>query len=188
LLDPFLNALYAATHCNGSPDHLVRDRREIKVFIVFMSSFFPILVNTVSGVRNLDPDLLKAARAFCATDWQIFKTLAVPGSVPFHPDGHPPGSGAGAIGVVVGEMFGGSEGVGSLWPMAVDVSNRHGFRRRDHHCGFRMLLTFITEKLERRFPAGARNANVRLISTLPHRGRDVFDGFRQQQAILNRPG
>src|SRR5262245_8420916 len=54
-----------------------------KVFIVFLSAFFPILVNTVAGIRNMDRDLLRAARAFCASDWQIFKTLAIPGSVPF---------------------------------------------------------------------------------------------------------
>ena len=37
-----------------------------KVFIVFISAFFPILVNTVGGMRAIDRDLLRAARAFCA--------------------------------------------------------------------------------------------------------------------------
>ena len=53
-----------------------------KIFIVFITAFFAILVNTVSGVRNIDPDLLRAARAYCASDWQIFTTLALPEPCP----------------------------------------------------------------------------------------------------------
>src|SRR5262249_35995048 len=40
-----------------------------KVFIVSLSAFFPMLVNTVAGIRTMDRDLLRAARAFCASDW-----------------------------------------------------------------------------------------------------------------------
>ena len=54
-----------------------------KIVIVFFSAVLPMLVNTVAGVRNIDPDLLKAARAFCARDNQIFTTVALPYSVPF---------------------------------------------------------------------------------------------------------
>src|SRR5262249_58146918 len=85
-----------------------------KVFIVFLSAFFPILVNTVAGIRNMDRDLLRAARAFCASDWQIFKTLAIPGSVPFILTGVRQGVAVGLIGVVVGEMLGSSEGIGFM--------------------------------------------------------------------------
>ena len=46
-----------------------------KVFVVFLSAFFPILVNTIAGVKALDEDLLRAARSFCATDRQIFATV-----------------------------------------------------------------------------------------------------------------
>ena len=71
-------------------------------------------MNTVAGIRSLDPDLLRAARAFCASDWQIFKTVAIPGSVPFILTGIRQGVALGLIGVVVGEMFGGSQGVGFM--------------------------------------------------------------------------
>ena len=79
-----------------------------------MSAFFPILVNTVGGVRAIDRDLLRAARAYCASDWQIFTTLAIPGSVPFILTGVRQGVASGLIGVVVGEMFGGSQGIGFM--------------------------------------------------------------------------
>jgi ABC-type nitrate/sulfonate/bicarbonate transport system permease component len=154
LLDPFLSALYATPRIAMIPLIIIwfGTGMQSKVFIVFMSSFFPILVNTVSGVRTLDPDLLKAARAFCATDWQIFKTLAVPGSVPFILTGIRQGVALGLIGVVVGEMFGGSEGVGFLVSYGGQT-----FQTDTVFVGViivavsGMLLTFVTERLERRF-------------------------------------
>jgi len=153
-LDPFLTALYATPRIAMVPLIIIwfGTGMQSKVFIVFMSAFFPILVNTVSGVRNLDPDLLKAARAFCATDWQIFKTLAVPGSVPFILTGIRQGVALGLIGVVVGEMFGGSEGVGFLVSYGGQT-----FQTDTVFVGViivaasGMLLTFLTERLERRF-------------------------------------
>jgi ABC-type nitrate/sulfonate/bicarbonate transport system permease component len=154
VLDPFLSALYATPRIAMIPLIIIWFGIDMKskVFIVFMSAFFPVLVNTVSGVRNLDADLLKAARAFCATDWQIFKTLAVPGSVPFILTGIRQGVALGLIGVVVGEMFGGSEGVGFLVAYGGQT-----FQTDTVFVGViiiavsGMLLTFLTEKLERRF-------------------------------------
>ncbi len=71
-------------------------------------------MNTIGGVRAIDRDLLRAARAYCATDWQIFKSVAIPGSVPFILTGIRQGVALGLIGVVVGEMFGGSQGIGFM--------------------------------------------------------------------------
>ena len=85
-----------------------------KVFIVFITAFFPVLINTIGGIRATDADLLRAARAFCASDWQIFKTVAIPGAVPFILTGVRQAVALGLIGVVVGEMFGGSQGIGFM--------------------------------------------------------------------------
>ena len=71
-------------------------------------------MNTVAGVRNIDPDLLKAARAFCARDRQIFTTVALPYSVPFILTGVRQGVAHGLIGVIIGELFAGSEGIGYM--------------------------------------------------------------------------
>ena len=73
-----------------------------------------VLINTIGGVRAIDADLLRAARAFCASDWQIFTTVAIPGAVPFILTGVRQAVALGLIGVVVGEMFGGSEGIGYM--------------------------------------------------------------------------
>jgi NitT/TauT family transport system permease protein len=153
-LDPFLNALYATPRVAMMPLIIIWFGTGVKskVFIVFISAFFPILVNTVAGVRTLDRDLLRAAKAFCASDWQIFKTLAVPGSVPFILTGIRQGVALGLIGVVVGEMFGGSEGVGFLI-----VYGGQTFQTDMVFVGVvivafsGMLLTWLAERLERRF-------------------------------------
>jgi NitT/TauT family transport system permease protein len=122
------------------------------VFVVFLSAFFPILLNTIAGIRNMDADLLRAARAFCASDWQIFKTLAIPGSVPFILTGVRQGVALGLIGVVVGEMFGASEGVGFMI-----VYGGQTFATDTVFVGVLIiafagiLLTLVAEKLERRF-------------------------------------
>jgi NitT/TauT family transport system permease protein len=154
ILDPFLNALYAAPRIAMMPLIIIWFGIGMwsKVFIVFLSAFFPILVNTVAGIRNMDRDLLRAARAFCASDWQIFKTLAIPGSVPFILTGVRQGVAVGLIGVVVGEMLGSSEGVGFMVAYGGQT-----FQTDTLFVGFviiafaGILLTSLAERLERRF-------------------------------------
>jgi len=154
IFDPFLNALYAAPRIAMMPLIIIWFGIGMwsKVFIVFLSAFFPILVNTVAGIRNMDRDLLRAARAFCASDWQIFKTLAIPGSVPFILTGVRQGVAVGLIGVVVGEMLGSSEGVGFMVAYGGQT-----FQTDTLFVGFviiafaGILLTSLAERLERRF-------------------------------------
>jgi NitT/TauT family transport system permease protein len=155
VFDPFLNALYAMPRVALVPLIIIwfGTGWKGKAFVVFLSSFFPILVNTVAGIRSLDNDLLRAARAFCASDWQIFKTVAIPGSVPFILTGIRQGVQLGLIGVVVGEMSGGgSQGVGFLV-----VYGGQTFQTDTVFVGIILiaiagvLLSFLTEKLERRF-------------------------------------
>jgi len=74
----------------------------------------PILLNTMAGVRSLDADLLRAARAFCATDWQIFKTVALPFSVPFILTGVRQAVAHGLIGVIIAEISAGNQGIGFM--------------------------------------------------------------------------
>jgi len=154
IADPFLNALYAAPRIAMMPLIIIWFGIGMwsKVFIVFLSAFFPILVNTVAGIRNMDRDLLRAARSFCASDWQIFKTLAIPGSVPFILTGVRQGVAVGLIGVVVGEMLGSSEGIGFMVAYGGQT-----FQTDTLFVGFVIIafagivLTSITERLERRF-------------------------------------
>jgi NitT/TauT family transport system permease protein len=154
IADPFLNALYATPRIAMVPLIIIWFGIGMwsKVFIVFLSAFFPILVNTVAGIRNMDADLLRAARSFCASDWQIFKTLAIPGSVPFILTGVRQGVALGLIGVVVGEMFGGSEGIGFMVAYGGQTFQTDTLFVGVVIIAFAgILLTSIAEGLERRF-------------------------------------
>jgi ABC-type nitrate/sulfonate/bicarbonate transport system permease component len=154
LFDPFLNALYATPRIAMVPMIIIWFGVGIwsKIFIVFISAFFPILVNTVGGVRNMDRDLLRAARAFCASDWQIFTTLALPGAVPFILTGVRQGVALGLIGVVVGEMFGGSKGIGFMVAYGGQTFATDTLFVGVLIVAFSgILLTWLAERLERHF-------------------------------------
>jgi len=154
VLNPFLSLLFATPRVAMVPLIILwfGIGMKSKVFIVFLSAFFPILINTVAGVRTMDADLLRAARAFCASDWQIFKTLAIPGSVPFILTGVRQGVALGLIGVVVGEMLGASEGIGLMIVYSGNISAADSVFVGVLIIAFAgLLLTSLTERLERRF-------------------------------------
>ena len=89
-----------------------------KVAIVFLSTVFPILVNTMVGIRTVDRDFVKVARSFGASDRQLFMTVALPSSVPFLLTGLRLGLGHALIGIVVGEMYGATSGIGYMMAVA----------------------------------------------------------------------
>lgn len=154
IFDPFMNALYATPRIAMVPMIIIWFGVGMgsKIFIVFITAFFAILVNTVAGVRNIDRDLLRAARAYCASDWQIFTTLALPGSVPFILTGVRQGVALGLIGVVVGEMFGGSQGIGFMVAYGGQTFATDTLFVGVLIIAFAgILLTALAERLERQF-------------------------------------
>jgi NitT/TauT family transport system permease protein len=154
LVSPFLNALYATPRVAMVPLIIIWFGIGMwsKVFIVFISAFFPVLVNTIGGIRATDRDLLRAARAFCASDWQIFSTVAIPGAVPFILTGVRQGVALGLIGVVVGEMFGGSQGIGFMVAYGGQTFATDTLFVGVLIIAFAgILLTALAEQLERRF-------------------------------------
>ena len=154
VFDPFMNALYATPRIAMVPMIIIWFGVGMgsKIFIIFITAFFAILINTVAGVRNIDRDLLRAARAYCASDWQIFTTLALPGSVPFILTGVRQGVALGLIGMVVGEMFGGSKGIGFMVAYGGQTFATDTLFVGVLIVAFSgILLTWLAERLERRF-------------------------------------
>jgi NitT/TauT family transport system permease protein len=82
------------------------------VAIAFLFALTPIYANTLSGIRNVDPDLVAAARSFGARPHDIFFQVALPGSVPTVLAGLRLGAGRALTGVVVAELFGANAGLG----------------------------------------------------------------------------
>jgi ABC-type nitrate/sulfonate/bicarbonate transport system permease component len=116
VLDPFISFMYAVPRVALSPLLLVWLGIGLtsKVALVFLVAVFPVLINTSSGIRNLDQQMLRTARCFNATDMQIFRTIALPGSVPFILGGLRLAIGQALIGVFVAELLGSQYGIGTL--------------------------------------------------------------------------
>jgi NitT/TauT family transport system permease protein len=113
-LEPPLMALYTAPRLALLPILIVWLGIGLasKVAIVFLGAVFPILVNTMAGVRGADGRLVVAARAFGATRTDIFLKVLVPGCLPAILMGVRLGVGRGVLSVVVGEMFVSQAGIG----------------------------------------------------------------------------
>lgn len=83
-----------------------------KVMVVFLGAVIPILISTYSGVSNSEERFMRVARSFNATRGRIFRTIVLPGTVPFIFTGLKYGSGRALLGVIVGELYAATAGVG----------------------------------------------------------------------------
>ena len=55
---------------------------EAKLFLVALGVFFPVYVNTLHGVRSVDPQLIEMARSYGFSRWQLFRRVILPGALP----------------------------------------------------------------------------------------------------------
>jgi NitT/TauT family transport system permease protein len=85
-----------------------------KILVAVLIVFFPVMVNVLTAVRTVDPDLISLARAFKASRAQIFWKIEFPASMPAMFAGLRIGSTLAVVGVVVGELVGGNMGLGYL--------------------------------------------------------------------------
>jgi NitT/TauT family transport system permease protein len=116
LLNPLVNIAYPTPRVALMPLLLIwfGTGTTSKLVLVFLTAVFPVLINTISGIQNLDASWLNAARAFHATNLQTFRTVALPGSMPFILAGMRLAIGYGLIGMFVGELLGADHGIGLL--------------------------------------------------------------------------
>jgi ABC-type nitrate/sulfonate/bicarbonate transport system permease component len=87
---------------------------ESKVALVFLGVVLPMIANTYLGVRETDPYVLRAARAFAANGREILTKVIFPSSIPYLIDGLRLGTGRGIIGVIIAELYASQEGIGYL--------------------------------------------------------------------------
>ncbi|MFZ8360700.1 ABC transporter permease subunit, partial [Staphylococcus aureus] len=55
---------------------------EAQIFLVALGVFFPIYINTLHGVRTVDPQLLEMGLVYGMSRWQLFSKVLVPGALP----------------------------------------------------------------------------------------------------------
>ncbi len=85
-----------------------------KILVAILIVFFPVMVNVLTAVRTVDPDLINLARSFSASRWQVFRMIEYPTSMAPLFAGLRIAATLAVIGVVVGEMVGGNKGLGYL--------------------------------------------------------------------------
>jgi NitT/TauT family transport system permease protein len=85
-----------------------------KIILVAMACMFPVLVNTIAGLRATDSDRLSLIRAMCGTRWQVMRFVQLPSAMPYIMAGLNTGIVLAIIGAIVGEFVGARVGIGVL--------------------------------------------------------------------------
>lgn len=85
-----------------------------KILIIFLMAVFPIAINTMDGIRGVDPSLVRAARVYGAGRAAVFFKVQLWAALPLILTGVRMGVARAMVGIVVGEFIGGSQGLGYL--------------------------------------------------------------------------
>ena len=89
-----------------------------KVGIIFLGAVFPMLINARDGVKTTPLNLINAARSFGASEWQVFKSVVFPSTLPFLLTGLRIAVGRALVGVLVGELYAATAGIGFMITVA----------------------------------------------------------------------
>jgi sulfonate transport system permease protein len=85
-----------------------------KTLILFFFAFFPMVINTYQGVKNVDAKLLEVGHAFRCSEWQLWSNIVLPGALPFIITGLRLAVGRGLIGMVFADLYTAISGIGYL--------------------------------------------------------------------------
>lgn len=115
-LDTYITALYSIPSVALVPVLVLWFGFEItaKTAVVFLFTFFPIVINTYQGVKNVDSDLVEVGRAFRCSERQLWIHIVLPAAVPFIVAGLRLAIGRGLIGMVLADLFTAITGIGYL--------------------------------------------------------------------------
>lgn len=125
-----------------------------KVSIVAFAAFFPVLLNTVAGVRTVDPLLVRAARTLGLSNLQLFVKVVLPSAVPTIFTGIRMAGTASILVLIAAEMVGAKAGLGYLI-----VNAQSSFQIPQMYAGiltvsvFGLVVNIALVRLERHFSA-----------------------------------
>jgi ABC-type nitrate/sulfonate/bicarbonate transport system permease component len=113
-LDPVLTALYASPLVALAPLLIVFLGVGLlgKAVLVFLLSVFPFIFNTAAGVKSADPLLINVIRSFGGKEHDLYIKVILPSTFPYIVAGTRLAIGRGLVGIIVGEFFAASEGIG----------------------------------------------------------------------------
>lgn len=125
ILDPWVSGLYATPTVALAPLFILWFGIGIisKIVVVALLVIFPVVINTETGLRTTNQNLIETVRSFGANRRQIFFKVSLPSALPFIFAGFKLGIGRGLIGVVVAELFGARAGLGQLISQSAETFN-----------------------------------------------------------------
>jgi ABC-type nitrate/sulfonate/bicarbonate transport system permease component len=120
---------------------------EMKIFMIAFASLFPVLINTYSGVRSVDPIQLQTARTFGVAGHKLVWRVVLPAASPYIFTGMRVSLAVALIVMVIGEMVAASSGIGYFI-----LSAQRGFKIREMFAGV-LTLALVGYVLNRLFVA-----------------------------------
>ena len=123
MLDPFLTALYASPLVALAPLLIIvfGVGTTGKAALVFLLSVFPFVFNTCAGVKSTDLLLINVIRSFGGTEKDLYLKAILPSTLPYVIAGARIAIGRGLVGIIVGEFYAASEGIGFAISQAGDT-------------------------------------------------------------------
>jgi NitT/TauT family transport system permease protein len=122
-LDPFLTALYASPLVALAPLFIIVFGVGVlgKAALVFLLAVFPFIYNAFAGVKATEPLLINVIRSFGGTDKDLYFKVILPSTMPYIAAGARIAIGRGLVGIIVGEFYAASEGIGFAISQAGDT-------------------------------------------------------------------
>ena len=116
MLQPFIDIMNAVPRITFLPILVIWFGIGVwsKLAVVFLGAVIPITIAAYSGVKTNEARFLRVARSFGASGFKIFTSIILPGSVPFIFTGLKYGAGRALLGVVVGELYASTAGIGHM--------------------------------------------------------------------------
>jgi NitT/TauT family transport system permease protein len=116
ILSPYVLALQIAPKVAFAPLFVMWMGYTVypKILVAVLIVFFPVMINVLSAIRTVDPDMVNLVRTLNANRWGIFRLVEFPSAMPALFSGLRIASTLAVIGVTVGELVGGNQGLGFL--------------------------------------------------------------------------
>ena len=115
-LDTYITALYSIPSVALVPVLVlwIGFETSAKIAVVFLFTFFPMVIKTYQGVKNVDTRLLEVGRAFRCSERQLWANIILPAALPFIVAGLRLSIGRGLIGMVLADLYTAITGIGYL--------------------------------------------------------------------------
>jgi ABC-type nitrate/sulfonate/bicarbonate transport system permease component len=125
ILSPYIWAIYTTPRLILMPLVVlwVGINDTARVVIIVLSAVPATLVVVMEGVKTVDNSLVKAARTFGASRFQLFKSVVFPATIPFIATGIRMGVSRGLIGLFIGELFTAANGIGYIIALSSKTFN-----------------------------------------------------------------